>query len=46
MTMMALGVLLMMLSEKLSAFSLRKGRHISILALPSRMAMALSRQVG
>ena len=43
---MPLGVLLIILSEKLSAFSLRYGRHIVRSALPCRIAIAFSRQVS
>ena len=44
-TIKPLGVLLTMASEKLSALSLRKGRHMLISALPWHTAMAFSRQV-
>ena len=42
---MPLGEVLMMVSEKLSAFWVRKGRHMLISALPWYTAMAFSRQV-
>ena len=44
-TMMPLGVLLMMVSEKLWAFWVRNGRHMFRSALPWYTAMAFSRQV-